>query len=200
MPAASRDGDPAGVDSTRAVRTTVGGPPPDLNIAPRRRAPVIARGAFRRLRHAAAIAILALVAGCSGEPADNMVGPGTGGSTGTGGAGGSAGGSAETRLVGSWSYIVYFFDDYGDYRSSQTVWSFSEDGVAVRTVYARNETWGTSDATVTIARWRVDGGDVEITWQPPFAGTSRFSYRFESSATYGEILYLAGTPYFPVAR
>ena len=70
----------------------------------------------------------------------------------------------------------------------------------MRTVYARNETWGTTDATVTIARWRVEGADVEITWQPPFAGTSRYSYGFESSATYGEILYLAGTPYVPVAR
>jgi hypothetical protein len=184
----------------RAELGAAGGPPPDSNIRPRRPAPVIVRGAFGFLRHAALAALLAVVVACSGEPANSAVGPGNGGSTGTGGTGGSSGGNVASRIAGSWSHIVYFYDDYGDFRSSQTVWSFSEDGVAVRTVYARNETWGTSDAQVSIARWRVDAGHVEITWQPPFAGTSRYAYRLESSAAFGEVLYLAETPYVPVTQ
>ena len=188
-------------DGAAVSRRGAWGPPPSSNIASPRRATVSPRGPFQRLRHAGAVALLVLAAACGGEPTDGIVGPDRPGGTGTtGGSGGSSGGGVESRLVGAWSHILYFYDDFGDFRSSQTVWSFSADGVAVRTVYARNETWGTSDAVVAIARWRIDAGDVEITWQPPFTGSVRYAYRLESSATYGDVLYLAGTPFVPVAR
>ena len=140
-------------------------------------------------------AALLVAAGCSGGAADGSVGPG--GVVIGGSGGGDNGTVAASRFVGRWSRIVYFYDAYGDLNSSQTVWTFAADGGGARTVYARNETWGYEDATVTLVRWVVQGPDIVVTYQPPDAGSARFDYRFESTAS-GEVLYLLGTPFLRI--
>ena len=149
----------------------------------------------RAARGLLALALLAAGA-CGGAGADGSVGPGGGIIGGSGNGGGDTGAIAE-RFVGRWSRIIYFYDEFGDLHSSQTVWTFALDGGGARTVFARNETMGWEDATVTLVRWSLQGPDVVVTYQPPDAGGARFDYRFESTAS-GEVLFLAGTAFLRI--
>ena len=135
----------------------------------------------------------ALLLACGGDAGTGPRGtPGTGGSS-----GGANGGNASTAIVGVWTRTIWFYDEYGALHSSRTQWTFAADGGAARTVTATNLSDGWSDATVALARWSISGGDVVIAFQPPFAGTARFAYRFESTID-GPLLWLGDTPFFKV--
>ena len=135
-----------------------------------------------RIAFGAGLVILTIA--CGGD----SVGIGRPGDTGATGA--TSGGPVASELVGSWRHALFFVDDAGIYRSSETTWWFGGDGVAVRTVVARNYTDGIADATTVVARWRIEGGTVVITFPAPNAGTARLDYRLE-----GNTLYLGSQPY-----
>ena len=123
---------------------------------------------------------------------------GVNGGTGTGTGGGGGGSQASSALVGRWNRIIYFYDTFGSLHSSETEWVFAADGSAARTVITRNLSEGFADAAVLLARWRVEGSEVVIAYQPPNTGTVRFRYRFEASAV-GTLLFLGETQFVRVA-
>lgn len=132
-----------------------------------------------------------LACGGAGDGPTGINGGGTEAGTGGGAGGGS---QASSALVGRWNRIVYFYDAFGSLHSSETEWVFAADGSAARTVITRNLTEGFADASVLLARWRVEGSEVVISYQPPDAGTVRFGYRFEGSSV-GTLLYLGETQF-----
>lgn len=146
---------------------------------------------------AGALALVSTLA-CGGVAVDGSTGV-NGGGSGTGTSEGGGGGSqTSSALVGRWSRVLFFFDMFGSLHSSETEWVFSADGSAARTVITRNITEGFADATVAFARWQAEGNDVVITYQPPDAGTVRFRFRFESSAS-GTLLFLGETQFLRVS-
>ena len=148
------------------------------------------------VRGAAMAAVTLLLLACGGSDVTGTAGAGTGTSGGSGGGTGS--GNVDSGLVGRWTRTVYFHDDLGTLHSSRTEWTFAADGSAARTVTATNWTDSWSDATVALARWRTEAGDVVITFQPPDAGTARFEYRFENTID-GPLLWLGTTAFFRVS-
>jgi hypothetical protein len=151
-------------------------------------------GLTSTLRSAAlVVAAMALLA-CGGSEVTGTAGAGSGTS---GGGTGSGGGNVDSGLVGRWTRTIYFYDEFGGLHSSRTEWTFAADGSAARTVTATNWSDGWSDATVSLARWRTEAGEVVITYQLPDAGTARFAYRFENTID-GPLLWLGATAFFRV--
>lgn len=140
---------------------------------------------------------LAAVLACGGA-GDGSTGVNAGSGTGTGGGAGGGGSQSSSALVGRWNRIIYFYDNFGSLHSSETEWIFAADGSAARTVITRNLTEGFADAAVLLARWRVEGSEVVIAYQPPNTGTVRFGYRFEASSV-GTLLFLGETQFVRVA-
>ena len=112
---------------------------------------------------------------------------GTGTSTGTGGTPGSA---LDARLVGQWSRTTLFQDNGGAVHASRTTWRFRSDASATRAVVASNLTFGFVDSVVTHARWRIVGGRLALSFQPPASGDVLFDYRLD-----GAVLHLGGFPF-----
>jgi hypothetical protein len=98
--------------------------------------------------------------------------------------------SLERAIVGSWQRILFFLDDFGFVRSSETHWQFAADGTAVRAVIARNFTVGISDVTIATALWKVEGTSVHIDFLTPSPGSVQLEVRIQS-----DTLYLAGQAY-----
>lgn len=159
------------------------------------KAPLRAAG-IRRLACAIAALALSSVLGCGGGAVRDPTGV-NGGGAGAGSGSGGGGTPASAALVGRWNRIIYFYDAFGSLSASETEWVFAADGGAARTVITRNLSQGFADATVALARWRVEAGEVVITYQPPDAGTVRFTYRFESSSI-GTLLFLGETQFVRV--
>ena len=109
--------------------------------------------------------------------------------TGTATSGTSSAG-LDPRLVGHWSRTVLLQDNTGAVHASRTSWRFGSDALATRAVVASNLTFGFVDSLVTRARWRVDGGQVVISYLPAGSGDARFDYRFQ-----GATLILGGIPF-----
>ena len=126
-------------------------------------------------------ATLLLTAACDGTGVVRPDGPlvGVGGSS-----------SLESAIVGSWQRILFFLDDFGFARSSETHWRFAADGTAVRAVIVRNFTEGISDVSIATALWRVQGTSVRIDFVTPSPGTIVLEARVQS-----DTLYLAGQAY-----
>lgn len=98
--------------------------------------------------------------------------------------------SLERAIVGSWQRTLFFVDNDGFFRSSETHWQFAADGTAVRAVIARNFSDGISDVLLSTARWRVAGTTVRIDFLTPSPGTIQLEARVQS-----DTLYLAGQAY-----
>ena len=96
----------------------------------------------------------------------------------------------QSAIVGSWQRILFFLDEFGFARSSETHWQFAADGTAVRAVIARNFTAGISDVSISTALWRVEGTSVRIDFMTPSPGTIQLEARIQS-----DTLYLAGQAY-----
>lgn len=97
---------------------------------------------------------------------------------------GGSGGSQPTVLVGRWQRTI-IFNANGDTHSSETTWEFRSDGIAMRTVVARNLSQGFSDVTFSSGTWRANGRTLTITF------TSQGTVSFDFSV-FGNVLTLNG--------
>lgn len=103
-------------------------------------------------------------------------------------------GAAALSVAGNWRRIVYFVDDFGISRSSETTWQFGADGSVVRVQVARNYTYGLADVLVSAGRYRMDGTRVVIDLATP--SSSQLTYDVRRT---GNQLELAGELYLQVA-
>ena len=143
----------------------------------------------------AAVAASAALAGCGGDV--SVTSP-LGGELSTGGLpGGSA--TSTGAIAGRWTRTLLIEDAYGGYLSSESTWDFASDGVATFVNVVRDYAYGTSDVTVTSARWSVDGTTMTIRYVTPDAGTARFRWRIERFAD-GDVLWLGETRFVRVMR
>ena len=158
-----------------------------LLTAPRRAA---RRATLRRALPLVATAALA----CGGEISG--IGGATGSTVAAGGVPASTRGALDPALFGLWRRTVYFEGTDGSTNSSETSWRFSPDGLAARTVVARNLSYGYADAVRAVATWRVEGGTVVIAFEPPDRGTVRFAYAVDRAG--GDVLVLGRERYLRV--
>ena len=138
----------------------------------------------RRHRFGAIAAAVLLAASCGG---DGVVGPGGARFARTGSAG------IIDPLVGSWRRAVFFVDDFGVARSSETTWRFASDGSVTRTVVTRNLTVGLADVSLSSGSWRPEGGTVVIDLVTPSVVQLQFTVR-----VVGDQLELSGQPFLRV--
>lgn len=131
-------------------------------------------------------AVTILAAACDGKPA--LTGPG-GVSVGIGGGGGGFN-QPDGALLGNWRRTIFLLDVEGFPHSSETTWRFFSGGTAVRTIVARDLTFGVADVQVTDLRWTADATTVRVTFLPPASGTAEYSWRVR-----GDTLELASQPY-----
>lgn len=103
------------------------------------------------------------------------------------------GGANAITIEGTWRRTLVFFDDFGFLHSSETTWTFAAGGSAERTIVTTNITLEESDTTVTTGRWRLDGSNVVIEFEPPGTGTITLEVRVQ-----GTSLFLAGQEYLRV--
>lgn len=135
---------------------------------------------FLVLRHArraslrVALAGVLAVSGASCEGAEVVTGPEAGGGIHIGIGHGS---SLRAAVIGSWIYAITLADDAGVLHRSETIWRFGGDSTATRTTITTNITYGLQDVIVIDARWRVIGGELEITYLAPPARTARYPIR-----------------------
>lgn len=134
-------------------------------------------------RRACLLLTVLLTAGCDGP---GVVSPRSG-------VRGRAGTLAVSQsLVGSWRRAVYFVDDFGIARSSETTWQFAADGAVARVQVARNLTFGLADVLVSAGRYRIENARLLIDFVSP--ATSRLSFDIRRTGNQLEIageLYLA---------
>ncbi len=133
---------------------------------------------------AVASAMVFSLAGCDGH---GVVSPGSArfGRVGTT--------STSLDFVGTWRRAVYFVDDFGFARSSETSWQFGGDGSAARVLVARNLSVGLVDVLVSAGRYRVENSRLIIELTSPAPSRLEFDVRRT-----GEQLFIAGEPYLRV--
>ncbi|MCC6928039.1 MAG: hypothetical protein IT359_03510 [Gemmatimonadaceae bacterium] len=102
-------------------------------------------------------------------------------------------GTGALSVVGSWRRVVFFIDDFGLSRSSETTWQFGRDGTAVRVQVARNYSYGLADVLVSAGRYRMEGTRVIIDLTSP--STTQLSYDVRRT---GDQLEIAGQLYLLV--
>ena len=144
-------------------------------------------------RRAIPLATLAALA-CGGEISG--VGGATGSTVAATGAAGATRGALDPALFGAWRRTLYFEGTDGSTNSSETTWRFAPDGLATRTLVARNLSYGYADAVRAAATWRVEGGTVVIAFEPPDRGTVRFGYAVDRVG--GDVLVLGRERYVRV--
>lgn len=103
------------------------------------------------------------------------------------------GATVSSALVGTWRRTIFFIDDFGVSRSSETTWQFAGDGTVTRLLLSRNLTFGLVDAQVAAGRYRVEGSRVVIDLLTP----SEVRFEFEVRIV-GTELQLAGQSYLRV--
>lgn len=133
-----------------------------------------------------AVVLLWLLAACDGP---GVVGPNSvrlarAGSTPT-----------ATALVGTWRRAIFFLDDFGYSRSTETTFQFAADGSLVRVQIARNFTLGLVDVLVDAGRWRLNGSLVILDYATPT--TFQVSLPF---SVVGDQLDLAGQTFLRVVN
>jgi hypothetical protein len=104
-----------------------------------------------------------------------------------------SGGGVSQALVGTWRRTIFFVDDVGVARATETSWQFGADGAVVRVQVARNLSFGLADVVVSAGRYRVENTRVLIDLVSP----SPVQLAFEVRVT-GTQLTLAGEPYVRV--
>lgn len=71
-------------------------------------------------------------------------------------------GTSLPSIVGTWQRNLYFIDDFGIARSSETSWQFTSGGATTRVLVSRNITFGLVDVQVSAGRYRLEGARVVI--------------------------------------
>ena len=102
-------------------------------------------------------------------------------------------GSASSSVVGTWRRTLFFIDDFGIARSSETTWRFTSDLGAARVQVSRNLTFGLVDVLVSAGRYRLNNTTVIIDLITP----TPLQLQFEVRLT-GDQLELAGQTYLRV--
>ncbi len=159
------------------------------------------RAAFGVVRaRVAALAAAGVLAGCGADatiaptPFDRTPPTAAGGATGQGG------GAVSASLTGSWRRVLYFSDGNA-IRASVTTWSFDGRGGATRVVTAQNLTAGVADAVVSSGTYTATASTVTVRFVTPDAGTVRYGWRVETSATNPvPTLFLDGDGYTQVTQ
>lgn len=103
--------------------------------------------------------------------------------------------STANALVGNWRRTVFFLDEFGYARSSETTFRFAGDGSVVRVQVARNLTLGFVDALVSAGQWQVIGTRAVIDFVTP----SAFRLDLEARIV-GDQLELGGQTYLRVVQ
>lgn len=98
-------------------------------------------------------------------------------------------------IVGTWRRAIYFLDDFGIARVSETSWQFAADGTVVRVLVVRNITDGLADAQVSTGRYRVENARLLVDFVTPTA--SQLSFDVQRS---GDQLKIAGQDYLLVVQ
>lgn len=80
-------------------------------------------------------------------------------------------------LVGTWRRAVFFVDDFGISRASETTWRFAADGSASRTLVTRNLMLGVADVFLAAGRWRTAGNQLVIDLETPSPVQLQFTTR-----------------------
>ncbi|MEP7381112.1 MAG: hypothetical protein ABI910_05460 [Gemmatimonadota bacterium] len=93
-------------------------------------------------------------------------------------------------IVGTWRRSVFFLDDFGIARSSETSWQFGSDGAVVRILLARNLTYGLADVQVITGRYRIENTRLLVDVLTP--SPTQLSYEVRRSSNQ---LTIAGEPY-----
>ncbi|HET7585137.1 MAG TPA: hypothetical protein VFK13_09520 [Gemmatimonadaceae bacterium] len=134
------------------------------------------------------LALLAIAAGAASCDGDAILGiqTGTPGSVGGGGGGSS---NLAPELVGRWRHTE-IFNTPNSIQSSQTVWEFRSDGIAVRTITVVDLTTGVGDVITSTGSWSTNGLVVTISFFPPDFGSVSFDFRIV-----GGVLTLGGIPF-----
>ena len=70
--------------------------------------------------------------------------------------------AAAAGVVGTWQRTIFFIDDFGIARSSESTWQFTAGGAATRITVSRNLTFGLVDVQVAAGRYRLEGAQVII--------------------------------------
>lgn len=104
----------------------------------------------------------------------------------------SGAGSAATSIVGTWRRTVFFLDDFGIARASETAWQFTADGAVTRVLVSRNLTFGLVDVQVSAGRYQLQGARVVVDFVTPAPAQVTFDVR-----RVGNELELAGQRYLP---
>lgn len=109
---------------------------------------------------------------------------------------GQVGGSdLSLAIVGTWRRTLYFLDDFGIARASETSWQFAGDGTFVRVLASRNITDGLADAQVSTGRYRIENARLLVEFVTPTA--SQLSFDVQRS---GNQLKIAGQDYLLVVQ
>ncbi len=101
--------------------------------------------------------------------------------------------SASANLAGTWRRAVFFVDDFGIARSSETTWHFTADGAATRVQVTRNLSLGLADVIVSAGRYRFENTSIIIDLVAPSPAQLQLSVRIA-----GDQLELAGQTYLRV--
>ena len=109
---------------------------------------------------------------------------------------GLAGGLSQTQaVVGVWRRSVFFLDDFGYSRLSETTFRLDSDGAATRVQVARNYTLGLADVLVATGRWQLNGQTLHFDFFTP----SPFQLDLTARVT-GDALDLAGQLFLRVVN
>ncbi len=106
---------------------------------------------------------------------------------------GGAGTNASTALVGTWRRAIFFIDDIGFARSTETSFIFAADGSVSRLRVDRNLTFGLFDSQLDVGQWQLTGNSLVINFVSP----SAFQITLSVQLT-GEQLVLSGQTFLRV--
>lgn len=121
-------------------------------------------------------------------------GPGVAGPDNRGISRGGSGPGASTALVGTWRRAIFFIDDFGFARSTETSFIFTADGAASRLRVDRNLTFGLFDTQLEVGQWQLNGNSLIIN----FASPSAFELTLSVQIT-GDQLVLSGQTFLRVS-
>lgn len=95
--------------------------------------------------------------------------------------------STSLSIAGTWRRTIYFVDELGIARASETTWQFTADGAATRVQVTRNFSFGLVDVFVSAGRFRLENTRVIIDLVTPSPVQLQYDVRLT-----GDELQLAG--------
>lgn len=143
-------------------------------------------------RLAAAALLAAGAAACDGVPTDVDLGQRAGGGE------RQAESRLDTRLVGTWTRIVFFGGGGGNTVTNETRFTFRGDGRFVRRQVTSDFTTGFGDEVVAQGTWRTQDGTLLLDFESPTLTGVQLPYQLQETID-GTRLFLDGLLYVPIA-